>query len=369
MKLDPLRVLSHRIRFASVLLMPLLLVYILMTFGIFSEWVAPSLDGRTDQHIAADSTTYIYFADTLREGLADPFVIGAMTTFPNNFWCPVLLALIIKSTLVMVFVNYIMAVVSVLLLRETLSVSTWRFLALLLLNATTTVSLLAVNKEIVDVLAVSIFLFSYHRRNRILLLLALALALFNRFETCLVMAVFICLKSRLNPMRRRRILTIFLLTVGLSILLPLAASKVLAQRFEEASSAGFVNLLDQLEMHYLYVLAVIPKILENFFGELLNISKLSSYSFSDPANSYFLLSNDLASAIVFVILALRRKLSLNADIIYFAAIGCIIMAISLVIQPRYFYAFYVLLCLQAAHTESSPTSVFSPTRQTEFLHA
>jgi len=67
---------------------------------------------------------------------------------------------------------------------------------------------------------------------------------------------------------------------------------------------------------------------------------------------------------------LRRKLSVKADIVYFAAIGCIIIVVSLVIQPRYSYAFYVLLCLEATKKKDrSPLLTRSPIRRPELQHA
>ena len=40
--------------------------YISVSLCIFYQWVGPSLDGRSDQHIAADSVTYLSFADSLK---------------------------------------------------------------------------------------------------------------------------------------------------------------------------------------------------------------------------------------------------------------------------------------------------------------
>jgi hypothetical protein len=349
---DTLKIFEKRFRFRSLILFAMLIAYICFSLFLFFQWVAPSLEGRTDQHIAADSVTYLYFADSLRQGNADPLVIGALYTFPNNLWCPVLMALVLKSTFAMVIANYAMLFIALALLKKSFSFSAGIFLGLLLLNATTTISLLSVNKEIVDLLAISLFFFALRRHHNGILLMALLLALLNRYEVCTVMLLFLFVKSKLNPWSRRPVMTLAALTLLLSVMLPLLASNALNTRFEEASSGGIVTWLDSLEMHYLYGVAVIPKIAENFFGELVNVSKWStSYSSSDIANSYILLSNNLATAIVFAILLLKRGFSLRSDLIYFAMLGCIIMAVSLVIQPRYFYFAYVLLSLQASRTE------------------
>jgi hypothetical protein len=357
---DPLKILTKRIRVRSLIFAAFLIAYIGFSLLLFVQWVAPSLDGRTQQHIGADSVTYLYFADSLRSGNVDPWVIASLASFPNTLWAPVLLALALKSTFAMVVANYAMFFLALILLKKSYSFSTGAFVLLLLLNATTTISLLSVNKEIVDLLAVSIFLFAYRRSSKSLLLLALVLALFNRYEVCLVMLIFLLAESKLNPWRRRRVLTLVVLTIALSVTLPLFAGATLSTRLEETvnNSGAFYVWLNAMEMHYLYGVAVIPKIAYNLFAELENAFSVEAQRLhSDIANSYIVLSNNLANVIVLGLLVSKRRLTVRSDIIYFAMLGCIIMAISLVVQPRYFYIPYVLFCLQAAQTGAGEPAV------------
>lgn len=354
MMLHPVRILSKPIRIRSIVVFVLFALYIAFSMFLLVEWVAPSLDGRVDQHIAADSSTYMHFADVLREGSPDPEVIAALATFPNTLWAPVLLALLLKSTFAIAIADYAMFFLALFLFKRSFSFSTAMFLGLLLLNATTTISLLSVNKEIIDLLVISMFLFARRKGNSLLLLLALLLALINRFEVCLVLVLFMVVESKLNPLRHRRVATTVAVLVALSVLLPLAASHALAGKFEEASTSNTIMFLDTLEMHYMYGIAVFPKIAENLFAEVLNVSKwVNSYSLSDLANSYIVFSNNLATLIVLIVLLRKRALTLRSDLIYFALMGCVVMAISLVVQPRYFYFVYVTLCLQAALPKSS----------------
>jgi hypothetical protein len=334
----PLPILFQRMTTQSATLAALLACYVVFSLILFVQRINPSLDGRSDEHIAADSVTYIYIADALREGRHDPFALIAMTTFPNTVWFPVLLTLAVRSTFAIVLVNYAMLLASVLLCKRWLSFSTGGFLVLLLLNPTTTISLLSVNKEIVDLLAVSLCLYAYRTHRRGVLLGSFTLAFLNRYEVCLVMFTFLLAGSRVNPWRRQRVMTLAALILGLSCLLPLFASGALSGRFEEASNGGLVVQLDMLEMHYLYAVAIIPKVAENLFGELaLGLDR-----------SYILWFNSLADVIVLVVLARRRLLTLGSDLIFFCTVGSALMAVSLVIQPRYFYFVYALLCLQAA---------------------
>jgi hypothetical protein len=370
MTINPFKPLTKPIPLGTWLLFTMMTLYVIFSLLLFFQWVDPSLDGRSDKHIAADSTTYLYFADSLRGGQADPYVIEALSSFPNTLWFPVLLALLLQSTFAMVVANYVMFFLALSLIRRSLPISTGGFVALLLVNATTTISLLSVNKEIVDFLAISIFLFGLRRSRNAFILFALFFALLNRFEVCLVMVVYLLAMGKLNPLRRRRALTLVSLVIALSILLPLATGANLAYRFEEARSGGAIALLDSLEMHYMYGIAVIPKIGENLFGELMNFSKWEkSYGdLSNVANSYILLSNNLATALVVIILIKRHTLSLRSDLVYFSMLACTIMAVSLVIQPRYFYFAYVLLCLQASQ-EGEPSTALSLNSYPEIRNA
>jgi hypothetical protein len=47
-------------------------------------------------------------------------VLAALTTFPNNLWSPVLLALVLKSTLAMAIANYGMFLLSLFFSRGAL---------------------------------------------------------------------------------------------------------------------------------------------------------------------------------------------------------------------------------------------------------
>jgi hypothetical protein len=340
-------------KLVSWFLIILIGVYLLACAILFFQWVNPSLDGRSDQHIAADSSTYLYMADVLREGRSDPFVLAALSSFPNTLWMPVFLALVLKSTLLMALVNLALFMVSIQLFRRSSYISVGVFLSLILLSPTTTISLLSVNKEIVDFFTMALFCYSRATGRKWVLWFALILSLFNRYEVCLAMFVFLLAQSRFNPWRSRRAITLLILILSLNFSLPLLASHSLANRFAEASDAGVIAFLDSLEMHYLFVLAVIPKIFQNFLGEIPNVSNWAQYNPDDPANSYILVLNNMASLVVVCILAWKRFMRIRYDWVYFAMIGAVFMSVSLVVQPRYFYFCFVLLCFQASHPRTA----------------
>jgi hypothetical protein len=340
--------LVKRRRFEYWLVMATMTVYILVCALLFFKWVGPSLDPQSDLKIGADSSTYLYMADSLREGRNDPFVLSALASFPNTYWMPVLFALALKSTFLMALANSLIFWLAIELYRRSSHINVGLFLFLLLLNPTTTVSLLTVNKEIVDLFVVALFCYFLSTGRKWVLLIALIISAVNRYEVFVIMLTFIFMRGRLNPLRHHRVVTLFILILLLSILLPLFAARSLSYRFEEASSGGLVALLDTLEMHYLFALAVIPKILQNLFGELLNVSGWGQYTANDLANSYILFFNNVASLIVVLVLIAKRLMKISSDWIYLSFTAAVFMAISLVNQPRYFYLCFVLFCLQAA---------------------
>jgi hypothetical protein len=159
-----------------------------------------------------------------------------------------------------------------------------------------------------------------------------------------VLLLFVVAGSRLNPWREKRIAILLLLVVALNFLMPLWAGEMLAHRFEEAESANTVASLDRLQLHYLYVVAVVPKILENLFGQLVNPQVWKAPS----SWLYINLFNNLSYAIAIMLAAKKKLLTLRNDLVYLAVFGAVIAAQSLAIQPRYFQFVYVLLCLQIA---------------------
>ena len=115
-----------------------------------------------------------------------------------------------------------------------------------------------------------------------------------------------------------------------------------------ATSGGLLLLLDNLQMHYLFFLALIPKVLDNLFSELVNIPHWPSYSLEDPANTFFLLGNNLANVAVLGVLLLRNRFKLRNNLVFYACVSAMLMSTALIIQPRYFYGAYVVLCVECA---------------------
>jgi hypothetical protein len=336
------------------LIFPMLAVYLAIVVLLFVYWVQPSLVGENNRHITADSVTYLYFADALRTGHVDAYVAGSLYTFPNTLWGAVLLALLLPNTFNAMLFHLGIFCFALWLFSKAVDIDPAFFLLLLALNPTTTISLMAVNKELLDLLSLSIFLYYLRSRSLALLALALLISIVSRFETCVTMTVFLFLRSRLNPLRGQRLRSLLAYCVIVDILVAIVLRlPSQAIRLEEAEltatySGGTSLFLNGLEQHFLYVLVVIPKLLENLFGEVLNVSHWFAFNMQEPATTFIVFGNNLANVVIISLLLFQRRLTLRSSVIYYASLIAITMSISVVIQPRYFYGFYVLLCLEAA---------------------
>lgn len=356
MKWDPVKLATKPVRWTSALLTPVMMLYLIATLIIFFAAVIPSYQNDTTSWtFAVDSTVYVYMADALRSGHPEPWVLGAFASFPNTVMTPVVLAYVLNSPFWEMIFNFVVFGISIAILNRTFSVSPILLTALLLLNATTTTSLLCVNKEIIDLLCLALFLYGLRMGRTKALLLALVIALVNRFEFCLVMLAFLGLRSRWNPLRQRRLATVMGVVFGLNFFMPVLARHMLLERFQGSQYAGFIKSMDLLQLNYLYFVAVIPKIAENIFGQLVNPAV-----WQHPEHAswlYINFANNLSYLILIAVVFLRRRFRLRNDLMYFAILGSIIIAQSLVVQPRYFYFIYVLLCLEAAGADSGGSSL------------
>lgn len=351
--------LKKRIRLSHWIVLVSSSAYVLLTFVIFFYFVVPSFaNDSTSEEFAVDTTVYVYYADSVREGRNDPTVIGPLLSFPNTLVAPVCMSLLLNNHFMEMLANYAMFGISLILLKRSLPISLCVFIPLMIVNPVTTTSILCINKEVLDMLALSLFLYTRVHRNRALLLFALALALFNRYEICVVMLAFLIAGSKLNPWRERRLQTVLILVVALNFIMPFFGGTILAKRFEEAQNGRFIAPLDVLQMHYLYILVVIPKIAINLFGELLNPfvwKDLNSWT-------YIMFFNNLSYVFVLLIAAKKHLLKLNNDIIYLGVIGAVLVAQSIVVQPRYFYFLYILLCLQIANRDGGGINLLRRSR-------
>jgi hypothetical protein len=313
----------------------------------------------------ADSTTYIEYA---RSSSTEPLI-----TAVGNFLGPVYLYRITG------FRDWAVALINGLLLISSLTALArlYRprvdlFVFLVVMNPMALTAVITLNKEIFGLASVAFFaVFTSTQRVRYLLP-ALLLAVATRWQHALVVAVFLSFMLPWYPLRHRRWWSLILTVGAISLIYPVLLGDFVRASFawdtvlldQVERGGGILPLLNRLQDNYLFFVAVVPKVLFNLVGNLGRAVTLFTRGPADPAdiyNSYVVLGHQVATAIVLMVLVLRRRITLSSDPMYFAAFYCIVFAISPFVQYRYYFPIYILLALDASRSLSE-TRVQAPLR-------
>jgi len=340
-----------------------LIAYLIACWALFFFLVQPAFDGRSTVRVGADSATYFEIADTLNSHSAESGGV-ALLSFSGNLLGPVLLALILKNAFWIALFNFCLFSCSIWIASRIPGVNPWMFAVFLALNAETAVSIVTLNKEIFALFALVLFVYYIYSRSRSLILLTVILlfSLFARWEQVGIILVFLWFSRKRSFFRSRPKIAILLVVFGLSLAYPIAlrsANVDLSGFTSQAEGGHTIVVLNSLQSHYAYFLAVLPKILMDVLGRLASPSYFFSQywgeDFSDLQNQFFVHSHEIAMLVVCIAVVVRRKWTFTHPIPYFVALYLVITAINPFVQPRYEYPAFVLLCLELARRDL-PTS-------------
>ncbi|HSY35026.1 MAG TPA: hypothetical protein VK814_04685 [Acidobacteriaceae bacterium] len=347
----------------------LLIAYLLVCCALFFALVQPTFEGNSNVRVGADSASYYQIADTLRLSSSGAGLV-ALVTVAGSSLGPVLLALVLRNALWIALFDVCLFVCSIWVASRIQGVNPWIFAVFLAFNAETAASILTLNKEIFALFAMVLFVYYIYSRKRSVILLSVILlfSLFARWEQAAIVIIFLAFSRKNSYFASRPKLTIFIILIGLSLAYPLMlhSSQVdLSGYTTQAEGGHAIVVLNTLQSHYAYFLAVIPKILMDILGKLATPSYfLSQYwteDFNDLQNQFIVHSQALATSVVCVAVLVRKRWKFKYPIPYLAALYLIITAINPFVQPRYEYPVFVLLCLELART-NEPTDC-SPVRK------
>jgi hypothetical protein len=231
------------------------------------------------------------------------------------------------------------------------------FAFLLLLNPLLIPAILSLNKEIFSIVGLIVFVryMTASRYRGLWLLLALTISYAGRWQQMAIMLLLAFLQSRLSPFRNRPragvaiLLLIFTLAYGIIYqLAPVLIAGLLAQ----AKAGHTILLLDNIQGNFGFPLVAIPKIMLNVMGRFITPKYfLSDYWSADFSNWYdqiFLQVHELLITLLLFGMLATRKLKLQNAPVYLLAFYLILTAVNPMVQPRYEYPAYVLLCLEAS---------------------
>jgi hypothetical protein len=336
------------------LVIGLFVVYLIVSYFIFFEAVAPVANFRFQPLIQADSGTYWAASGRTMYSLNQDET-GAHAS--SNLFGPVLEAELLGTDFNVALLNCLLFVFCLSILRGMPQFDRGTFLLLMMMNPFLLVSLITLNKEIFALAGMVVFIrYTEAERFRAAWLgLALTLSLFARWQQVLVLLLYVAYESKLSPLRGRRrwgvAITVLGFTIGYGLiyrLVPFFFAALLAQ----AEAGHTIVILDNIQARFGFPLVAIPKIMMNCLGRFITpVSFLRDYflgDFTDWLSQIILPMHTLLLSALLAGMLFARKLRLQHTPVYLLVFYLLMTAVNPMIQPRYEYAAYVLLCLEAS---------------------
>jgi hypothetical protein len=337
------------------LVIGLFVVYLIVSYFIFFETIAPVADFRVQPIIAADPAAYWEASGVRTINFADQQYTGASAS--SNLFGPVIQAKVLRTDLNVALFNCLLFIFCLSLLRSMPEFDRATFLLLMMINPFLLVSLISLNKEIFALAGIVVFIrYTDAKRFRFFwLTLALSLSLFARWQQVLVLLLYVLYESKFSPLRGKRRKGIAVTVVGFTIayglmyrLVPFFFAALLAQ----AEAGHTILMLDNIQAYFGFPLVAIPKIMMNCMGHFISPGYfLSVYPHEDFTNwrdQIFMQMHTFSLTALLAGMLFGRKLHLKHAPVYLLALYLLMTAVNPMVQPRYEYAAYVLLCLEAS---------------------
>jgi len=331
--------------------------YLLLCIALFFQFVQPSLIGSNNLRIGADSATYLDVAGFVGNSKTSTLQGVELVTAEGNLLGPVLVAILARTLWGIALINISFFVIGLYVASTLPGIRLGPFFFLLLLNPTLTPALLTVNKEIFSFLAVILFVkyVSSEKRSKLCLLILLCVSLMARWEQAAVTGAILFLESRYSPFKHRPKLVLLGLVIVLTVTYPIIIRTKIVDLSAMVTFAAEGNtgpILNQIQASYGFPLVMIPKTMINLFGHLLSprlfFSDLINGDPSDIQKYVVLPINCIMMFAVLAVAVLKRRFKLQDPVIYWCAFYWVITAVSTILQPRYQYPVYVLLCLEVS---------------------
>jgi hypothetical protein len=336
------------------LVIGLFVVYLIVSYFIFFETIAPVADFPIQPIIAADPAAYWDASGVRTVNVADQ---KYATSASGNLFGPVIQAKVLRTDFNVAVFNCLLFVFCLSLLRSMPEFDRATFLLLMMINPFLLVSLISLNKEIFAVAGIVIFIrYTDAKRFRLgWLALALMLSLFARWQQVLVMLFYVLYESRFSPLRGRRrrgiAVTVLGFTIAYGLIYRLAPS-FFAALLAQAEAGHTILILDNIQAYFGFPLVVIPKIMMNCMGHFVSPGYfLSIYPHEDFTNWRDQIFMQMHTFLLTALLAgmlFTGRLRLKYAPVYLLALYLLMTAVNPMVQPRYEYAAYVLICLEAS---------------------
>jgi hypothetical protein len=336
------------------LVLGVFVVYLVVSYCIFFETIAPVADFAVQPIIAADSEAYWDASGVRTVNVANqkyqPNAVG-------NLLGPVFEAKLLRTDFNIAAFNTLLFIFCLSLLRSMPEFDRATFLLLMMINPFLLASLITLNKEIFALAGMVVFIrYTAAKRFRLWwLFLALSLSLFARWQQVAVLLMYVAFESKLSPLRGRPRRGIIFAVISFTIAYGLVyqiASFLIKGFLEQAEAGHTILILDNIQGYFGFPLVAIPKIMMNCMGRLVTPGYfLNSYVHEDFTNwrdQIFIQLHTLFLTALLAGMLYGRKLRLKYPSVYVLVLYLLMTAVNPMVQPRYEYAAYVLLCLEVS---------------------
>ncbi|GAB2609571.1 hypothetical protein GCM10027035_02410 [Emticicia sediminis] len=346
--------LNIQMKKTDILLVVFISVYLVLSFLFFIYIGAPDILGANKYRLYADYDKYSQVA------MGGDF--NLLILIGTNYFGPTLIVKLLNDNLYSMFLlNCSMLITSIYVLHKNIDCNILKLSTYLLINPILFLSLFSANKEMISLLSISFFIVFLKKRSTLMLLLTLFVSFFVRRElTTLILIGHVLTHPKFllysNVYRKYIIFSIILV---LSILFPIWGEIIFFDTYielfdsvnKEGSGGLSIRLLTLQENKFGYIIAVIPKIIQNLIGQLPNFQKTTDIS--DVYNNIVIYFQCVLFALLIIkifyyhISRSEKKVhySLSSNIFYFIIIYAICFSLIPIIQTRYFFPVYILLCV------------------------
>lgn len=324
-------------------------LYFLASLAAFLLVALPVLHGEMHLQFYADTPTYERLARTM------PLSFGLIQVTTNLFGPVLILKALGGDRFLVYLLNLACLTAAFAIVVRTFPVNRLQFLFYLMLSPLMFTSLLSINKEIIAVLAIAFFASYYRSGQPWQLAVGLVASFLVRWQMTLFMLVFMGVASPINPLRRRRLASVTLLTLAISVTyvqnldtfqrLDQVAS-IGAQEYTEGS--GLYGQFIAVQNNYGYFLVFIPKTLHQMVGLLTRADKVTLTDIEIFYHDIIMFFHSVAALVLLVVAGWRQRIRLDLDPIYIAVVYAAVFALSPIFSPRYFLPIYVLLAIAVA---------------------
>lgn len=355
---DPLPSLFRSRTVTVWLVIGFLIVVGILSTGLFFETVAPVADFPFQPSVQADSGTYweisgvksgaIFNEHTNSESGAEKL---------NNSLGPVVQAKLFRTDFGVMLSNVALFFFALWIVGTMREFDRAMFTLLLLINPMLVSAIITLNKEIFALVGLIIFVryMTAKRYRGLLLLLALLISFAAHWQQSITMLFLACIDSRISPFRHKPragiVILVLTFTVGYTIVFHLAPI-LIAGLLAQAQAGRTIVILDNIQGTFGFPLVVVPKILLNVMGRFSTpwyfLNEYWHAEFWNWFDQIFLQIQELLTTLLLFGLFFTGRLKLRHAPVYLLACYLILTAVNPMVQPRYEYPAYVLLCLEAS---------------------